>query len=76
MKNFQSSIESTSDLEDNCEVITSHLPSLERRSFATIGKIFIVTLAAFHLLKELFQLTQVCFKFDSDSEFEFEIEFL
>lgn len=32
---------------------------LQRRNLAVIGKAVILTLAAVHLLKELFQLTQV-----------------
>ena len=46
---------------DSCQVVFEFC--LVKRSVgATISKYFIISLAVFHLVKELFQITQVCQK--------------
>ena len=49
---------SPSDARDACEVVRDFC-SVETRSMAAVSKIVIISLAAFHLIKEFFQLTQV-----------------
>ncbi len=45
--------------KDSCQIVTESNVSVKRRELANISKYFIIGLATLHLLKEVFQLTQV-----------------
>jgi hypothetical protein len=47
------------DSEELCPLIRQYIGHFKRRYLTNIEKNFILGLAVFHLLKELFQLTQV-----------------
>ena len=58
MDDFRSDLVNPNVSRDACEVVRDFC-HVEIRDMASVSKVVVISLAGFHLIKELFQLTQV-----------------
>jgi hypothetical protein len=55
---YQDLLDKNNDKE-NCDIVRDDYCKIDKRNMILVSRIIILTLAGFHLIKEMFQLTQV-----------------
>ena len=75
IEGLRSDLVNTSDPRDACEVVRDFC-SMSTRSMAAVSKIIVLVLATFHLVKEVFQLTQVCLHLTASSRLPVRLEWV